>query len=417
MAQTLNLSVTSIRNLLFSLMEYEETSAFEDDNKTKLKSNNAYTNLENKKTNNLSFYAMFNYGLLNLTRFDFFITCSSIDQMRTIIKYCEAHPYTNFRGRIHGGENGIYLIFYMPSEILDMLLFSLELLKKEKIIDNYTPIVHSSSFLLFSLLKMDVFDINENKWNYDFDEFKKKFNKYKGSDAVNYFDKKPEKSILQKLDKIDIMILNEWGYGAGPRKTKAELLNNITKGKIYENFIKDLKLNRYIISDHVDSLFKHNIISQFGIGFDRRKIQILTTLFFVGEANAEFLNAFSNYIQSDDFPYDSTLNVGDLDSETQTAKYTWWVSFNANIVSKFTEFLFENSIQLKTFIATYNAIDIDNYPLYHANFIHDPTHNNHWNTTEEYCLINPLKELLNSDKLQTISDDFQKFLKDKKDSS
>ena len=227
---------------------------------------------------------------------------------------------------------------------------------------------------------------------------------------VNYFDKDHDKSILNNLDKIDIMILNEWGYGAGPRKTKAELLNNLSNGKIYKNFIQDLKLNRYIISDHVDALLKHNVINQVSIGFDRRKIQILTTLFFIGKAKKKFLNAFGNYIRSDEFPFDSTLSVGDYSPETQTATYSWWVSFTASIVSKFTEFLFENSEQLQTFIVSYNALDNESYPLYHANFIYDPENNNHWNITEENCLINPLKVFFDdTDKIQTISKDFQKY--------
>ncbi len=415
-AQTLGLSVTSIRNLLFSLMEYEETSSFEDDEKTKLSSNTNYIN-KNNKTSNLHFFAMLKFELLNLTRFDFFITCSSENQLRNVSKFCDAHPYTSFRGRIHGGKNGVYIVFYMPNETLNMLLFSLELLKREKLIDDFEQIILSTNFLIFSLLKIDVFDVNEKKWNFNFEEFKANINKYSSNEARDFFEKDKNNSILQKIDKIDVMILSEWGYGAGPRKTKAELLNNISNGKIYENFVKDLKLNRYIISDHVDALLKHNIVKQVGIGFDRKKIQILATLFFIGKAKVEFLNTFANYIHSDDFPFDSTLSVGDLDSTNQTASYTWWVNFTANIVSKFTEFLFENSIVLKTFVVTYNALDMDNYPLYHANFIHGPPNNNHWNTSEENCLIEPLKVFLDSEKIKNLSTDFHKYQKDNKDKS
>lgn len=408
-AQILNLSVTSIRNLLFSLMDYTPTSSIEDDDSTPVSTKDSYINPEPKKNNHLNFFAKFNFDLLNLKRFDFFITCSTIEQMKNVKNFCLAHPYTNFRSTIHGGKSGIYVLFTMPPEILDMLIFALEALKREHLIDDYKQLIKETNFTIFSLLKIDVFDVNQNRWNFDFDTFKENFHHYESkSNSNNYFKKTQGKSILSKFDKIDVIILNEWGYGAGTRKTKAELLNNITTFPIYSNYIKDLKLNRYIISDHVDFLQKETIIKDIGIGFDRKKIQILTTLFYLGEAKVEFLNNFANFIQSDEFPFESTLSVGDLNSESKIAKYTWWVNFTADNISEFTEFLFENSFNLQTFIVILNSGTMENYPLYHANFIIDSSNTGHWNTTEDSCLLMPLKPFFDSSKTQSLIKDYQK---------
>lgn len=403
-AQKLDLSVTSIRNLIFSLMEYTENDSLEDDDKSKLQSNSSYVNLNPKHTHNLSFYGKFNYKLLNLTRYDFFIACSSIDQMLHVKKFCDAHPYTAFRARIHGGTNGVYVLFEMPEEILNMLLISLQAFKEDNLIDDFHQIIENRNFTTFSLLKIDVFDVHQNKWIFNFEEFKKEIlENLPGTKLKDYFLTENKKPIMHKLDKIDVLILNEWGYGAGPRKTKAELLHNITTGKIYENFIKDLKLNRYIISDHVDSLLKEKIVKSVGIGFDRKKIQILTTIFYTGQSNTEFLNIFANFINGENFPFDSVLSVGDV-TEDKTANFTWWVSFTANVVSKFTEFLFENCISLHTSIVASNPEHLDNYPFYHANFIPDTNNNGgSWNVSNEWCFQEPLKVFYDSNKIKSLS--------------
>ena len=406
-AQSLDLSVTSVRNLLFSLMEYSDTNAIDEDNSPLKSSSSSYVISEKgKRKDSLSFFAKFNYDLLNFERYDFFLKCSSIKQMQNVKAFCTAHPYTTFRGRVHGGVNGIYVQFLVPNKTLEMLLFSLECFKKEHFIEDFKQVVYSYNFSVFSLLKVDVFSVNENKWYFDFDEFKKEFQQFiKTATFPDLFTRPHDKSILDQLDSIDIMILSEWGYGAGPRKTKAEILHNLTEGEIYKNSVKDLKLNRYIISDHVDSLTKLHIIKHVGIGFDRRKIQILTTLFFIGEAKSEFLNAFANFLATDAFPFEATLSVGDYNSKENTASYTIWVSFTAHIVSKFTEFLFENSIRLQTYIVTYNASDVETYPLYHANFISD---SKKWNDSEDYCLRDPLSNFFDTNKVQTMINDFHK---------
>jgi len=204
------------------------------------------------------------------------------------------------------------------------------------------------------------------------------------------------------------MILNEWGYGAGPRKPKAEILQNIENGKIYTNYKKDLKINRYIISDHVESLLKNDILEYIGIGFDRRKIQIFTVLFYIGIAPKKFVNSFANYLQTDDFPFETSFSVGDVDEENNLATFTWWASFTPYLVSKFTEFLFNNCIKLTTYIVAYEGKDVDNYPLYHANFIPDTSNGGHWNNSIESCLKDPLKTFFDDDKVvQTLANEFK----------
>jgi DNA-binding Lrp family transcriptional regulator len=368
-AHKLNLSVTSIRNLV--------------DNAS-----------ERKKTNILNFYAKFNYDLLSLERYDFFISCSTMEQLENVKQFCLFHPYTNFRARMHGGTNGIYAIFLIPKEGFDFLILSLEILKIKEFITDFKQLILDPQFIISSSLKIDVFDINLNRWNFDFDSFKQIVQDYEESISdENLFQKPKERSILPQLTNLDLMILNEWGFGAGPRKTKAELLENIQNGSSYKKYTTELKLNRYIISDHVDSLLATNIIENIGIGFDRRKILILTILFYVGEANINFLKSFSVYINSSEFPFESTLVVGKDISDSNKAPFTWWVSITPNLASKFTEFLFENSIQLQTFIVAYNSQDIDSYPLYHANFV--LTENGgQWNTNKDYCLLTPLKYTL-----------------------
>ena len=411
-AQKLDLSVTSIRNLLFSLMDYSETEGLDEENTTLSISTNDYKNNNPKKTHNLSFFAKFNYDLLDLQRFDFFITCKDTEQFAFVRTFCDAHPYTAYRTRLHGGENGLYVTFCIPPETHNMLLYSLDVLKKNNKIVNFRQIFQNKGINIFSNLKVDVFDINRNKWNFNFEQSFKGFKlKHENEKLPNIFELKNDSPIIKNFDKIDLLVLNEWGYGAGPRKTKAEILNNVTSGKLYQNFIQDLKINRYIVSDHVDSLLKSNIIEYVGIGFDRRKIQIFTTLFYFGEADANFLNLFANYVKSDDFPFESRLSIGDV--VDNKAKFSWWASFTPAIVSEVTEFLFLNCHALTTFIVTINSIDNETYPLYHANFIPNSDIGGSWNKSEEYCLKNPLHQFFSGSNLDNILKEFVNFQKNK----
>ena len=411
-ANKTDLSVTSIRNLLFSLMDYSETDELDDNKSSIVSSNNTYKNLNDKKNHNLNFYGKLRYEMLDFIRYDFFISCSNLEQMKNFKKFCEAHPYTSFRARMHGGENGIYATFFIPNGTLQMLLYSLDILKENGIINNFEQIIKNALFYEFSTLKIEVFDVTQNRWNFKFSDFLEKFYDFKkNAKLIDYFNQNRHKSILDGLDKIDIMILNEWGYGAGPRKTKAEILNNLQSTKFYSNFIKDLKLNRYIISDHVDSLLRTDILEYIGISFDRRKIQIFAILFYVGRADIKFLNLFANFIKSPDFPFETNLFVGDVDYDTKTAAFTWWASFTPYLVSKFTEFLFENCCELNTYIVAYNTQDIDNYPLYHANFVCDKPNEGHWKDSIEECLSNPLKIFFNEKQLQIYVNNYSNQIK------
>lgn len=387
-------------------MDYSETNALEDDNTPLHSTKDDYKDLK-KKSHNLAFYAKFNYDLLNLDRFDFFIECEDTNQLENVRKFCDTHPYTSYRTRIHGGKNGVYIIFFMPKDILGMLLFSLQSLKDNQLIQEFTRIFQTSNVNIFSLLRVDVFNASQNKWEFNFETSINKFsNEVTPNKLLDFFDVKKEQPILNKLNKIDIMILNEWGYGAGPRKTKAEILNNITNGKIYESYITDLKINRYIISDHIDYLLNENIIEYVGVGFDRRKIQIFTTLFYSGEAKKEFLNLFANYVKSTHFPFESRFSIGDTTGDY--AKFTWWVSFTPNIVSEVTEYLFKNCTKLETFIIIMNTNDSETYALYHANFMPYGDVGGSWNNTEDHCLIEPLKIFFDEKSLSNLINKFHK---------
>ena len=97
-----------------------------------------------------------------------------------------------------------------------------------------------------------------------------------------------------------------------------------------------------------------------------------------------------------------------MDVKSQEANFTWWVNFTADIVSKFTEFLYENTTKLQTYIVA-DTSEIENFSLYHANFITSTPTGGHWNTSVETCLVKPLESFLNPDKIQSLDNDFQKF--------
>lgn len=399
LAERLEVSNTTIRNIINSLNSFSETENISEDQRKR----------RGKRTP-LNFVALYDYKRLELKHASFLIECQDKTQMEIFENFCDLHPYTAFRSRIHGGLNGIYVIFHIPKEIYEFLIESLNILKEKGLIKRYRPLVFDSYIYKVTLPDFGNFDPETSEWHFPFKNKAQKMPSLSEKNLISQISKKDSQDypIINNLDIIDIMILREWGYGAGPRKLKSEILNALTYKNqpdeipdLYQNARNKVVLNRTILSNHIDKLMESDLIRDFIVAFDRERVLIYNRIFFQGTASLSFLQDLLELIEQFDddgkrvFPFETVLTIAQPNKKDYTTDFTWWLDIPPKESSFIMSWLFEQVINLQTFLVSNRWEDTSNYPIWHENFIatKDSEVGGYWNVEKNYCLDIPLEEL------------------------
>lgn len=394
LAKKLGCSITTVRKYLDKLMASEQEEIITTSKKKET---------VRLRTSPLQLFTFFQYEKLNLFRSSFLLEAKNQKSIDRLVIFCEHHPYTSFRAQLHGGMNGIYIVFYSPLEIIDQLHVLFNFLKEKKKIVDFKEIISLPSMTIRTKPDISLFNPETSKWDFNFESFCRYIENIElKNESFQHPPRKSNDFVLHDLCKLDIMILREWGYGAGLRKTHREILNNITTESVYrQNSDVTGKIDRYVISERVNFLMDLDIINHCAIAFNREKISLFNRIFYVGKAKANFLLKLAKTLDLFNFPFSSIFTLDSFSKRDESVSFSWWIDIPPKELSKLTRWIFGHTETLETYLVSTKTIDVENYPIYHENIvISEKPEPHHWNADHNYCSLDPISVIISKEELK-----------------
>lgn len=399
LAKRLRTDLKNIRRIIKKLSSFDEEGSQEEDRQKR----------QGKRTP-LNFYAVFDYTMLGLRAVNFLVECKNEEEMRVAEYFCDVHPYTFFRTRIFGGSfRGLFVKYHVPPTGFAFIEEAYQRLQSEGLISNYRVIINNDVIAQETVPDISAYDPIDQEWNFSLEEFDNHLKWIRARDTPFLMSGKPRSlSHLGRLDIFDIMILREWSYGAGPRKSNNEVLSNILSDelRIYHDYSKcdglcenlscrGLDVDRYLVAKRKNKLQELDLITGYGIGFDRKKVSLFNRYLFIGKTDKIFLQKLSVSLEKGYFPFTSVLGIDEPAGDDSLITFYWWVESPPRQSNDFVTWLFERTVEVQVYVVSNEFDHSSRYELYHENFVAhavDPT--NPWRVDEQYCLTTPINEIL-----------------------
>ncbi|MFW9994684.1 MAG: winged helix-turn-helix transcriptional regulator [Candidatus Odinarchaeota archaeon] len=401
LARRLNTNLKTIRQIIRKLSEPD----VEEGDAARIKTATTKKDMQQGMRTPLNFYAIINYSLLGLMHKSFLVSCNSEKQMEKVEQFCDQHPYTSYRARVYGGQDsGLYIIFHIPPNAFSHLSDALSALKKSGVLQNFTTLTQEEQSTITTVPDINAYNPHTNTWDFSVNSFRERLDWM--SPVVP--DTKPtQKEIdhfVEGIDLLNMMILREWMFGAGPRKQKSEILRNFINDPegVYHDYSSCKKdcdslncrisnLNRHLVAQREKILRKSGIIKGYGIGFDRSKVLIYNRLFFAGTASREFLAKLAQSLYKGLFPFSSVITLSSVEDSVESMSFCWWLEAPPKESTSMVTWLFKNCLNLQTFIISNKFSDSIRYPIYHENYKPSAAETDGpWIISKQYCFDQPL---------------------------
>jgi DNA-binding Lrp family transcriptional regulator len=306
-----------------------------------------------------SYYNVFAHVLpeaLELETIDVLVEIDSIENTEFFEKkICYNHPYTLFRIRCFGSYNGLFVQFRIPKNSREILvdLFK-QLKKKDKILNYHFPNVDQNSLTVFTNANLANWQAKPMRWNFDWNAWIEKLGKMDSKTI-----QKPiTKSVLNKLDELDIALLQEITMNA--RQKNTEIMDS-------------LKLNRDAVGvqQKVSRKLKFldkEVISQYRVFLRWEPFEIYNSFLVLCECNKEIANKLQNLLIKNPIPFESTYKI------TENG-FLWYLRCPASHFSDVSAIIWNLSNKVKFYYLDYKKSQY--YGLWKGAF--DSTKNN-WST-------------------------------------
>ena len=234
---------------------------------------------------------------IELEIIDLIIQINEISNLEYFEKeICYNHPYTLFRIRCFGKTNGIYVQFRIPLSTKSHLIDLLEKLQNEKIIQDYFLInTLAKSSTIFTKANLACWEPELMRWKFNWDKWISKLDKMPSTNIQ----RKTQKSILEKIDELDIALLEEISKSA--RRKNTEIMEAINLDK------SDVGLPQKV-SRKLKQL-DEKIITQYRVFLRWETFEIYNSFLAICECSDTTKNRLQNLIAKEPIPFESTFKL------------------------------------------------------------------------------------------------------------
>jgi DNA-binding Lrp family transcriptional regulator len=322
--------------LLIALQENPLAPASKLANLVNLSTPTVITRLELLKKDK-SYYNVFANLLpdtLDLEIVDVLIEIDSLENVEYFEKQiCYNHPFTLFRIRCFGNFNGLYVQFRIPKNSQELLLDLLDHLKKKNRIQNYLiPKIQLNAETVYTRANLKNWEEKLMRWNFDWNSWIQKLS----SVSSKRIERTPMQSHLQKLDELDIALLQELTMGARRKNTE---------------IMAALKLDRAAVGaqQKVSRKIKHldeKIISQYRVFLRWETFEIYNSFLVYCECDDETVYRIQNLLIKNPIPFESTFKITE-------SGFLWYLRCPASHFSEASAIIWRLSKKVKLFFLDY----------------------------------------------------------------
>ena len=301
-------------------------------------------------------FANLHLDTLDLEIFDVLIEIDSLENVEYFEKHiCYNHPYTLFRIRCFGNFNGLYVQFRIPKKSLELLLDLLSYLKKKNKIQNYVlPMIPSDAETVYTKANLKNWKAKLMRWNFDWNTWIQKLTSVDSKRII----KTTEKSLLKKLDDLDIALLQELTMSA--RRKNTEIMDSLKLDRTTIGLQQ--KISRKV------KFLEEKIILKYMVFLRWEAFEIYNSFLVHCECEEKTANKLQNLLIKDPIPFESTFKI------TENG-FMWYLRCPASHFSDISVIIWSLSKKVKLYYLDYKKSEF--YGLWKGAF---DASNHQWST-------------------------------------
>jgi len=284
-----------------------------------------------------SYYSVFanlKPSTLDLEIIDILIEIKNIEDVEYFEKQiCYNHPYTLFRIRCFGNFNGLYVQFRIPKASRKLLIDLLDTLKKKGKIQQYLiPQLSNDAEVIYTRSNLTNWEEKFMRWNFDWPKWTAKLTT---SDSARII-RPVEKSIISKLDELDIALLEELTMNA--RRKNTEIMDALKLNKSQVGLPQ--KISRKL------KFLDERVVLQYGVFLQWETFEIYNSFLVNCTCNKETSNKLQNLLLKNTIPFESTFKI-------TSDGFLWYVRCPASHFSSVSAFIWEISSKAQFYFLDY----------------------------------------------------------------
>ncbi|MBD3193077.1 MAG: hypothetical protein GF308_20740 [Candidatus Heimdallarchaeota archaeon] len=274
---------------------------------------------------------------LEMEIIDVILEINNIDNVKYIEKHiCYNHPFTLFRIRCFGNLNGLYLQFRTPKGSKELLKDLFRELQQRKIIDDFfIATVISQAKSIYTKSNLTNWEPKMMRWSFDWDNWINKYEKMKNEKRLM---KTEEQSCLEKIDQLDMALLEELTMNA--RRKNTEIMESLNLDK-HEVGVPQ-RVSRKI------KFLQKKVIQQYRVFLRWETFEIYNSFLIFSECDEQTANNLQNHLAKMPIPFESVLKLTE-------EGFMWYLRCPASHFSEISDFVWSISDKAHFYFLDYKT--------------------------------------------------------------
>ncbi|MFW9977316.1 MAG: winged helix-turn-helix transcriptional regulator [Candidatus Thorarchaeota archaeon] len=275
---------------------------------------------------------------IGLEFFGVMIETANIDNMRSMEKIADKHPYTQYSVRCFGKYNGLYMQFRTPIGTVDLIRELLNIMQERNTISEYSILPRDNSRSVYSNLSVKGWDSAKMTWDFNMD----KWFKFKTKKNPREQEERKPCMALEWLTKKDVHIINEVMGGA--RRKNLDIIKSLNE--------KGIEITPQTFSRRYKMIQK-DCFNGFRTNFDPTIFDVYTSVIVSAEGSKQYLSDLRTQLITNPFPFFSTLRIVEN-------HMFWFLRLQSAHLSNLLSNLYSNLNHVSVFLADYSSSKVFN---------------------------------------------------------
>jgi hypothetical protein len=272
-----------------------------------------------------------NYWSLGLDTVDVILETGNLLAVKRVEEIAEKHPYTAYRARCYGHNNGVFLQFRTPFGTADLIEQLVVRLVEEGSVRGYNFLARGDNPSVYTPMSLDGWDPESMTWKFDWEGWFEST----PSKSLDFVKRGQKNRALEWLSKIDVHIIRELQRGA--RRTDIEIIDALKKEGI--NFTSKSFNTRY-------EIIRKDCVLDYRLNFYPEAFDIHNNVIIFGKGSEEYILKLRSKLDSNPIPFNSTLRI-------QGNNLFWFIRIQPSHLSPLMSNLYSNLSEMHVSIIDY----------------------------------------------------------------
>ncbi|MFO7837744.1 MAG: hypothetical protein R6V83_13960 [Candidatus Thorarchaeota archaeon] len=307
---------------------------------------------------------------IGLETHSFVVTIDSYASVEMIEDFCDAHPYTSYRGRVFGGNlHGVFVQFREPSAARIHLSNALQIMKEKEIISGMRelPTLSEPYTSTNTRPKLDAWHPDKMVWEFDWDGWWNSVPK-KRPEGSTKLDK--DQTPIE-IDKLDVQLLEELTKDA--RRKNIDMIQAIGRDPYEKGVQQDVsrRLRR----------LEEEVVEAYRVFINWTHFDVYNTPMVIAKAERELTEKLVHHLMNSQFPFGSSIRMIENG-------FVWSARLPSAHLSELVRLVWKIADTFELLIIDYRHSQM--YALWSDTWNEN---SQDWKTDRDFCMQSPLKAI------------------------